>query len=154
MSTKVTSVFTNLRQLLKDTFPDHRRLEFHDDLEQCTEPNLRLGYSLAVQAGQDSPRTQCPEYFQRRQFEVTLTREVLAKDGDPESRDAAFMEILEDLHLLREALVQDLKLGDTCVYAQYVNDPGPELLTINGKPIATVDAQIIVEYEQQVQLEE
>lgn len=154
MSTKITDVFTNLRQLLKDTFPDHRRLEYHDDLERCSQPFLRLGYSLAVQPGQDSPRTLCPVYFQRRQFEVTLTREVLAKDGDPESRDAAMMEILEDLHLLRGALALDPSLGGSCVSAQYVNDPGPEIAFINDKPIATVDAQIIVEYEQQVQLEE
>lgn len=154
MSSKITDVFTNLRQLLKDTFPNHARLEFHDDLEKCSQTFLRLGYSIAVLPGQDSPRTTCPTYFQRRQFEITLTREVLAKDGDPESRDAAILEILEDLHLLREALALDQNLGGTCVYAQYVNDPAPEIAFINDKPVATVDAQIIVEYEQQVQLEE
>lgn len=150
MSTKVTTIFEALRDLLEETFPEHKRLPA-ENLEENTTQDLRQGYELRIGGAKQDRRQLCPEYFLKRAFVVTFTRECIAKDGDVKRRDDVKLALLEDLHLLLSATVNNLTLDGTSVNFDFEDDDGPqELPTDDGASVFTMPVTVSVEYSQSV----
>ena len=149
-STKISTVYAALVALLTETFPDARRLENVESLEDNPASQLKYGWGLSIGPGNNTNRNICPNYSQARKFTVILSREFLAKDGDVARRDQAKIALLEDAHLLFAAAVDSLTLDGAVLGMVYETDGGPQEIQLDDKPFLFLEATFNVEYIQQV----
>lgn len=150
MSTTITDVYNNFVTVIETALPSHKRLHNPYSVEENPEMIVRKGWGLQIDDGINSNRCISPEYYLQRNFSVVITRENVAKDSDPVRRDAAKLELLEDLHLLISASVLDNTLTQVAARFQYESDTGLQEVYIQDKPYSFIQAQFLVEYSQQI----
>lgn len=148
--TKISLAYAALVTLLKDTLPDHSRLQYADELDRNPETLLRNGWALQIGGGSRRDRCIQPQYSRVQQLTLTITKEILGKDSDTEAREQTKLWALEDLHLVISALVEDLTLGGNCQSIVYGEDQGPEVIEVGSKPYVALDVTLSMEIIQQV----
>lgn len=150
MSTKITDIYNALVALLQETLPDHKRLTNVDEIEENDASLLRMGWGLKIGGATISQDVICPQYNLERKFQITLTREYLAKDSDVARREASKLLVLEDLHLVLAEAVSQIQLSELATSFVYEDDGGPEELTLQDKPYHMLEATFTVRYFQLV----
>lgn len=156
---KVTQIYDKLLALLAGALPCSVELQEPDDLDQNPPQQLAAGFGISFAEGENTDRCIDPcGYYQRRSFDLILTRSDEFVMGDTKTRTNNRKSLLEDTHKVIRALSGSHTLigdvdpaGRTEVLSfdvEYVSDGGPVNSLVQGANYLFIELSVTAEYRE------
>jgi hypothetical protein len=156
---KVTQVYDAILALMAGALKCHAELQDPENLEFCPPQQLKAGFGLSFAEGENTDR--CIDacgYYQARNFDLILTRELLFVEGDIPTRTKCWKAMMEDMHRVIKAISGSHTIagavdqaGRTEVLSfsvKYVNDGGPVSTFIEGADYLFSELSVTAEYRE------
>lgn len=156
---KVTQVYDSILALMAAALPCHSELQDPESLDLNPPDQLKAGFGLSFAEGENTERCiDSTGYYQARNFDLILTRELLFVQGDIPTRTKCWKAMMEDMHRVIKSISGNHTIagavdsaGRTEVLSfsvKYVNDGGPVSTLIEGADYLFSELSVTAEYRE------
>ena len=148
----ISDAYDALVTRLGAVLPTHKRLYDAYSIEENSERALVKGYAVGFGAGENTFRSFSCQLSVKRDFSVTLTRRVIAREGATTKRADAEKLLFEDQKLVIADIEGDPSLGNSSVIAKadWVSDNGLEFVHGDKDNYLKLESTVSIEYFEQL----
>lgn len=144
---KTTDVYNALKaRIVAVLDTKYTQISNVNNLEMNGENQLRLGYGVKFDGGDNTQRMIPKKLSVDRDFTVILTRKLFTTNSGATQTEAATLDLMEDQKLILDDIEIDHKLASTAVLqARYTSDTGVDSIE-DSENFLKIETTIRIEY--------
>ena len=146
---KISQSLTIIKSTVATLLTNHVALSNPYETDECTEPELKLGYGIIIGPASNSERQICGKLSVKREIGIVITRKYYANELDIEAKEDAHKLILEDMYLVIKNFEADptlaLSAGGTSTF-KYIGDNGLDTIFDDKDSFFKIELSYTLEY--------
>lgn len=152
MTTKITTIYTQIRSVLSSLLTNKTEIPNPYSLENNTELFLKNGWGVLIGGAVNSPMNIIKDDIESREFTVIISRQIFRLESDTSIMPSESLTLLEDIRTVKNDFLDfdQIAIENSIEKIEFSSASGIQFLQVGNFSFLYASITFIIDYSEQI----